>query len=186
MEKYKEYVRLLSRNNDSKEFFNSDGKHAIIVFGELFNIAKDYVYIFAGCLTSPVANSPEYIQSLSGFIERGGIVRILLNKFDSKNIIYSDVIRRLLYYKIIGKNVDIRTTLLKPHYSEDPDKKELHFTVVDDKAYRIETNVDERSATCNFNNATTAKDLRKIFDMIYVNSSMSKELDLNKLFNNML
>jgi hypothetical protein len=186
MDKYKEFVRFLSENRVRKEFLNSDQEHALSVFINLFGQASKIVRIFAGCLSVELSNRPEYIVAISDFIERGGDVRILLNKYDESLIIKSNLMRRLSYYSSIEEyreHIKIKSTKKKFFYVEDPDKKELHFTVVDENAYRIETDVEERSATCNFNNPENAKVLVKLFDELY-ESIEPAQIDLSSILAN--
>lgn len=179
MDTYKDFVRNLAFNNISAEFLNSDENHALIVFDNLFKIAKNYVYIFAGCLCSDVSNKPEYIKSLSDFIENKGEVRILLNSYNPQDAMQSQIIKRIAFY--ISKKYDVKvySTDRKIFFSKDEEKKQIHFTVVDDKSYRIETDVKERSATCNYNNPNMALNLKSIFLEVMDSST---EIDVLKLF----
>ena len=61
-------------------------------------------------------------------------------------------------------------------------KKEVHFTIGDDKAYRIETDIENRTAECNFNNPNLAKATADFFDRLFVRDD-AKDLDITKLFN---
>ena len=182
MEKYREYVNDLAQKRVNNTFFNSDEAHALEVFINLFQIAKGEIRIFAGNLCSYVANKPKYIEKISDFIEKNGIVKILLNDYDKEKSIDSNLFLRLALYKSLGKNIHIKTTSIKPYYTSDPDKKEIHFTVVDNNAYRIETDINDRTASCNFNNDIEGNSLVVFFDSIF-NDEASLDIDLLSLFN---
>jgi hypothetical protein len=186
MNEYKVLVRFLSENKVQKEFLNSDQEHALEVFINLFRQAQGVVRIFAGCLCNDLSNSSEYIVAISDFIEKGGKVKILLSKYDESLIAKSNLMRRLSYYSSPGEyaeNITIKATKQKFFYTRDPDKKEIHFTVADENAYRIETNIEQRSATCNFNNPRDAKVLVELFDRLY-DSEEPKRIDLVSIFTN--
>lgn len=180
MEKYREYVKLLSNEKINKCFINSDQDHALEVFVQLFKQSKSLVRILAGGLCSEVTNRDEYIEAISNFIEQGGTLNILLNGFDEKKAVDSNLIKRLAYYQLEGKPVYVRKTMVKPYFQNDPDKKEIHFTIGDSQSYRIETDTVKRTAICNFNDEKVATQTGEIFDSIF---SSSEKLDLVSLFN---
>ena len=78
--------------------------------------------------------------------------------------------------------VFVKSTPSKPYRTSDPDKKEVHFTLGDNKAYRIETDIEKRTAECNFNNPELATETVDFFDHLF-NRDDAKEIDLLKLFN---
>ena len=52
----------------------------------------------------------------------------------------------------------------------------------DEKAYRIETDVEKRTAECNFNNPVLASDTALFFDSLFERAD-AEEIDIIKLFN---
>lgn len=182
MTKYPEYKRFIHQLVESREnrtFLNSDEDHALDVLVEIFQLAQKKIRIFAGCLCRHVGNQPEYIVALSEFIERGGELEILLNAFEEESARTSNLYKRLAYYKSEGKPIIIKQTAAKPYLSNDPDKKEVHFTIGDDMAYRIETDINKRTAECNFNNPIVAKITADFFDSLFLDAV---EVDVVKLF----
>jgi len=178
---YKDFVMALSISGENKTFLNSDEEHALEVLVRIFQTAQKEVRIFAGCLCHHVGNKQEYIIALSEFLERGGKLKILLNKYNEENAKASNLYKRLAYYKEKNYPVEVKESKACPYFTEDPSKKEIHFTVADDKAYRIETDIEKRTAECNFNNPNLAKDLITFFDGLFVRED-AKEIDLIKLF----
>ena len=147
----------------------------------IFQTAEKEVRIFAGCLCHHVGNKQEYIIALSEFLERGGSLKILLNKYDKEVAKTSGLYKRLAYYKEQKFPVEVKETTAHPFLTNDPDRKEVHFTVADEKSYRIETDIEKRTAECNFNNSELAKGIIKFFDGLFVRED-AKEIDLIKLF----
>ena len=181
MKRYIEYISKLANGRINENFSNSDDEHALEVLIKIFQISNETIRIFAGSLCSDVPNHPRYIAALSDFIERGGRVRILLNNFNKENAKKSNLFKRLAYYASL-ENIDIRlhTTKIKPYLIKDPQRKPVHFTVGDANAYRIETDIEKRTANCNFNNPEGAKKLIAFFDQI--ERIQDGKIDLNEFF----
>lgn len=53
--------------------------------------------------------------------------------------------------------------------------------MADEKSYRIETDIEKRTAECNFNNPNLAKGITTFFDGLFSRED-AKEIDLIKLF----
>lgn len=187
IEEYRQFVASLARGNDGngidRTFLNSDKDRALIVLVELFKSAKEIVRIFAANLCQYVGTESEYIEALSDFIEKEGEVRILLNNYNEENAKQSNLFKRLAFYKSEGKKVYVKSTTVKPYYSGDESKTEVHFTIADDKGFRIETDVEKRTARCNFNNQKEAGNTVQFFDAVF-NSPSSEDINLLALFNN--
>ena len=179
--KYKEFVKNMAINGENRLFLNSDEDHALDVLVQLFQISKEQIRIFAGCLCKHVGNRPEYVVALSEFIERGGTLHILLNAFYEECARNSNLYKRLAYYKSLNMPIVVKGTSAKPYLTGDSDKKEVHFTIGDKKAYRIETDIEKRTAECNFNNPRIATNTADFFDSLFSRDD-SKEIDIVKLF----
>lgn len=180
--KYKDFVKWLSDNNDGRIFLNSDPDHALVVVAQIFRQSADEVRIFANNLCHTIGNEPEYITALSDFIERDGKVRILLNGYDEECAKDSNLYRRLAYYKSIGKDIIIKTTTAKPYLKADEEQKEVHFTIGDKKSYRIETDINKRTAECSMDNAPVASMAAEFFDELFKDDKNTNEINLLNLF----
>ncbi len=184
IEEYRQFVVSLAEGNNgegiNRTFLNSDKEKALIVLAQLFKKAKENVRIFAASLCHYVGTETEYIESLSDFIESGGNVKILLNNYDENELQQSDLFKRLAYYKSEKYNITVKSTNVKPYYVGDENKNEVHFTIADNKGYRIETDVEKRTAMCNFNNPEFAEPTVQFFDHIF---NAAKEIKLLHIFN---
>lgn len=180
MEKYRQFISLLSDNHIDRVFLNSDEKHAIEVFVKLFETAKSTIRIYAACLCNEVTNDPRYIKALSDFIEKSGTLKILLNKYDRELAINSNLFKRLAYYAENEKPIYVKTTKSKFYNSGDKDKKEIHFTVVDNISYRLETDIEKRTAECNFNSEPVATNMASLFDEVFERSD--ETINLKEMF----
>lgn len=174
---YRQFVVSLAHgdngNGINRTFLNSDEDKALVVLVELFRSAKHIIRIFAGNLCNHVGSKDEYVEALSDFIEAGGEVKILLNHYQEDQVLQSKLFKRLAFYQSTGSNVVVKQTPVKPYYTGDENKKEVHFTIADDKGFRIETDVEKRTARCNFNNPGEAVPTADFFDSVFDNPSSS-------------
>ncbi|MBW4712497.1 hypothetical protein KZY63_06910 [Prevotella histicola] len=180
---YRDFVASIAASRENRTFLNSDEDHALDVLVQLFQQAQHDVRIFAGCLCKHVGNKPEYVVALSEFIERGGKLRILLNAYEEECAKDANLYKRLSYYQTQGKPIQIKSANIHPYMEGDPNKKEIHFTIGDECAYRIETDIDKRTAQCNFNNPEFAEKIVKFFDN-HFDREDAHELNIIKLFSN--
>lgn len=180
LNEYRTLIHQLAEDKNEKVFYNQDAQHAEIVLTEIFEHSKEIIRIFAAQLYENPPISDEYIRKLSDFIERGGKVRILLNKYDETNVLKSELFKRLAFYDLQKKDIQVKETGATVYYTNDPDKKELHFTVGDSSIYRIETDVKDRVAEGSFNNGVIAKKFIDMFDKLF---GEAQAVNLISLFN---
>lgn len=181
LSEYREFIQMLSEKSDNRIFLNKGPEHAKVVLVQIFRQSKKIVRIFAGNLTRIVGDDPAYISALSDFVKNGGSVRILLNDYKKELAIGSDLYMRLAYFKSVGKDIVVKQTTAKPHQESDPEQKEIHFTVGDEMAYRIETDIHDRKAVGSMNRPEVAASLAAFFDDLF-NSDQSKEINIVNLF----
>lgn len=178
---YKTFVQTLARNEEDRIFLNSDEDKAIVVLVQLILNTKQELRIFARNLCNSVGDNPDYIIAISEFVERGGMVKILLNNYDPTCAKNSNLFKRLAYYIAQGKDISVKKTDAKPYRTSDIERKEIHFTVGDHIAYRIETDIEKRTAECNFNSPQVAKGIADFFDGLF-EAEESKGIDIKGLF----
>lgn len=87
---YKIFIHDLAKNGIDKAFLNSDSEKMKTVYIEMLNHSEKEFRIFAGLLCNEVTSSQEYINAISSFVERRGVLRILLNQYKEDNIKESD------------------------------------------------------------------------------------------------
>ena len=167
IQKYRDFVHFLAINDEYRVFLNSDNEKAIAVFVELFKKAKECLYIYAGCLSNDVTNSSEYISSIREFIRNGGEVKVLLNAYNEETASQSDLLKRLAYFQAKKKNVIVKKTNEKLFIPSPEGDREIHFTVVDRKSYRIEIDIVNRKSICNMNDTQMGEKLTSLFDPMF-------------------
>lgn len=183
LEQYREFIQMLSETSDDRIFLNKGPEHAKVVLEQIFKQSKKNVRIFAGNLTRIVGDDQNYIAALSDFVQNeGSSVKILLNDYKEELAKESKLYMRLAYFKSKGKDIVVKSTDVKPCRKSDPEQKEFHFTVGDEKAYRLETDIIERKAEGSMNRTETAAPMAAFFDSLF-DSDQSKVIDILKLFN---
>lgn len=168
---YAEKIFRLAEEKTDELFYNSSADHAIIVHQALVKNATDYVDIFSSSMCSEISNNPEYCRLVEAFLKADKRHRI--------NIVFTDyeegfttmpIAKALLKYPL---QVRIRRFDGQALYKEKP----AHFTVSDDRAFRLETDIEQHMAFGNFNSPKQATDLKGLFDKIF-NSPLSKTVAL--------
>ncbi|MDU5344962.1 MAG: hypothetical protein E6150_11135 [Prevotella bivia] len=177
---YRNFVKYLANTRDTRVFLNSDEQHALEVLVQLFHLATQSIKIFAGCLYEHVGNEPAYVSALSDFIENGGELRILLNKYNAEKARESLLFRRLAMYAKENRNIEVKETTVKAYFKANPEE-EIHFTVVDSLGYRIETDIEKRTARCSFNDPKIAQATSNFFDHLYADKRAAL-VDIKNIF----
>lgn len=169
---YADEIFKLAENKENKVFYNSSAEHASIVHQALAKYANNYIYIFSSSMSSDVSNNPEYCYAIKNFLEtdRAHVIKIILTDY-TDDFSHTEIAKLLSRYpsQVSVKKYDGRVL-----YKGEP----AHFTVSDDCAFRLETDIKERMAFGNFNSPVQAIELRNLFDKIF-NSSLVKDVCLN-------
>ena len=167
LELYEKAIRHYAENRIDEPFFNDGDDCAKIVFKYLFKTAQKEIKIFSGSLAKKEFPDNSYVAELTNFIRNGGKVSILVqhhNQIDKDSILFSNLSRLLKSRSFpdfyLGRTK--RKVLLKSHENTN----EIHFTIADDKAFRIETDINTRSAMCNFNRSTIAEKYSQLFNQL--------------------
>lgn len=174
MENYREFIESLAKNDQETFFVNSGKDHAEIVLSTIFNSTKSKLRIFANSLTSDLASSEKYINSLKSYLEKGGELLVLLQKFEPESNKKLFDFFTYFQYKSPGKiQIKQSSVSLKNTKTE----KYIHFTIGDDKIFRLEEDIEKYKAFGSFNDKKLSESLIQKFDDIF-NSEKSKSLSL--------
>lgn len=182
MQNYSLFVKSLAKQQVNQVFLNSDEDKMISVFVEIFNSSSDIVRIFAGNLCNLSTESSIYIEALSDFIERKGKLRVLLNDFDIIKTQQTNLYKRLAYYKAEGADIEIKATSVNPYViAQNGERVNVHFSIGDNKSYRLENDTVNITAICNMHDPDTANEFVAVFDKIF-DSERSIVVDLAAIF----
>lgn len=169
---YSEQIEEYAKNSTDKEFFNSGDAHAQIVLNNIAKYSKEYIHIYSGNLCTDVSNNQTYLSYLESFLQKNGEVKVVLCEFENGDTPENKDIFKLL------RQFPEKTSVKKSNMRlADSNGNPVHFTVADDKAYRLETDTLNKKARCNFNSRETALLLNDLFNSIF-NSPNTTEIEL--------
>lgn len=163
---YKKEIFELAKSHKQQLFYNSSAEHAAIVHQAIMCYAQNYVNIFSSALCTEISNNKDYCEMTEQFLMRNPNHKIDIVLTD-----YSKEYESYPIYKVLRKypmQVRIRTYKGKAML----DGKKIHFTVSDDRAFRVETDIDEHMAFGNFNSPTQANNLKEAFSKVFNQSEV--------------
>lgn len=161
MDDYIQYIKDLADKKQDALFFNTGALHASFVMSTIFDSSKETIKIFAGNLCGQVSDTETYRTSLNHFLSKNGKLQVLLQ--ESKMITSAEppIFDMLKFYNIVKfGNVEVK----KLKGSMLGLEGDMHFTVGDNKMYRLEYDVESFKAEGNFNNPIESGRLSTIFD----------------------
>ena len=177
---YKNTIELYAQEEKDYPFKNRGAEHAIIVLPLIFKYANERIYLLANNLwNSEVVNTYEYISAIQSFLDKGTTqLKIMVSNFPSE-LIDNDVDS---LYKMLcnhdaykegrvsiknanGKNLFLINKKIDIGETNDANKSNIiNFCTADKRMYRIETDIVNRKAECNFNDDRTVRLLDAKFE----------------------
>ena len=171
MSVYKKEIDALADSGANKVFYNSSPAHAAIVLNAMVRNANKHIDIYCNNMLSDISNNDEYRLLVDRFLSGNSSrkIRVLFAKYSEdflKTHIYSVFAKYPNQVKL--KKLSDNNILYK--------NKAVNFTVADNKAFRLETNVDEKIAYGNFNDPNNAQVLSRVFNQFF---DAAQEVSLN-------
>ncbi len=162
----------LAEKRENKVFYNSSAEHASIVHQALAKYATNYINIFSSSMCSCVSNNSKYCSLIRTFLDadKKRSIKIVLTDY-TDDFLHTEIAKIFAEYPL---QVSIKRFNGHLLYKGKP----AHFTVSDDRAFRLETDINERMAFGNFNSPEQSMELKNIFDKIF-NSPLAKCVVLN-------
>ncbi len=165
---YRKYLNGLIESNSSELFFNENKEHASAVMACIFRNSKDIVRIMAKSLSGDVSGNDEYRSALFGFLNKGGKLKVLLNGYTPDILNTSKILSVFKAHnslapanRVVVKNAHgLRFTLSSTG-------NEAHFTVGDNRLYRVEKDVEKYTAFGSFNDSSACNKLIESFDLAF-------------------
>lgn len=183
LDEYRKAVEWYARKKEDNMLHNKGNDHALIIFENLFKYSEEHVRIFAKDLANEeVVNRKEYIDAVKTFIEKPRTkLDILITSFNDEvrkidrdfNLFY--VLRKSKAYK--EGRIKIKTTKGMVFRIQG---QPIHFCTSDGHAYRMERDIENRVAHCNFGDKTTTKSLEITFDKAF--EQCINNVDLKRYF----
>lgn len=170
MDDYRKAVEYYASNHLNYLFHNKGPEHARIIFENIFKVANEHIRIAANNLwNTEVVNTQEYTDALRTFLDKPDtkLDIILTNEPDWNTVKMTtecpNIYKLLLQYP---SKVRIKTGEGK-NFKKTDTHQTVHLCTADDSIYRLEDNIDERTAICNFGDEKTVSELNKIFDGVF-------------------
>lgn len=171
MEEYRKTVELYAARHENYLFHNKGNEHALIIFENIFRNAKRKIRIVANNLCNKeVVDREEYIKPLIAFLDKGGVLHILLKNIpekDNEELKSTKSLFRALYNHEAYVNNHVIIKSADGRCFHDKSRNEIHFCTADGLMYRLENNINERKAICNFGDEEKTVELDSLFDRAF-------------------
>lgn len=168
---YANHIFDLAKTKKDEVFYNSNAEHASIVHQALVKYADNYIDIFCGCMCTEISNNEIYCKLIEEFLnnDKTHKINIILTDY-SDDFLSKPIAKTLAKYssQVVVKKYDGQLI-----YNENP----VHFTVTSDRAFRLETDIENHMAFGNFNSPEQAMALRKVFEKVF-SSELVKPITL--------
>ena len=163
MNEYKNAVTNIAAKGENNLLHNAGNDHALIIFENIFKNAQKEILISARDLTnSEVSNKEEYINSLLSFLDHNADSKLYILVSD-----FQESYKNFDLYKKLANSIAYKENRIKIKNSNGFQFTSggitIHFCVADNRMYRLETDVQKRTAICNFGDEETANKLANAF-----------------------
>jgi len=163
---YRQLIERMAKNRVSQRIPNDVPEHARVLLETLFNFAKSDVRIYTGQLWDNVYGSAGLVEAARQFIDRGGRLRVLVQKpMNEHDAAEHPLLKRL--GTCTRGTVEVRCAT--GIYATD---KAKHFAVSDTTGYRFEHDHSQTKAVANFNEPSVAIELATAFDQAFLRFSL--------------
>jgi hypothetical protein len=169
LDEYSLAIAKLASSKSNFQFTNSGENHARIVMSNIFKTSEYNIKMFAGNLKGDVSKG-DYLTALESFLQKKGTkLTVLLEGNPDQNSAAFSLIRK---YQNINKE-RISISLVSPEKLEATkvNGQNNHFTIGDDRMFRFETDTQQYTAVCNFNDLEKCQRLNDIFNVLLESST---------------
>ena len=151
MEFYRGFIRGMLEKGKPSVVFNDSPEYARVLISELLRHAERKVLIYCRRFGEDVWGDEEVLSALLGAIGRGVCIEAVLQERPEKN----------------NRALSILTTYGKRVFIVDTVSVEENFLIIDDAAYRVETDINARKGYASKHDV---KVLCEVFESIRKNS----------------
>ncbi|MBO5406471.1 MAG: hypothetical protein IJN06_09815 [Bacteroidales bacterium] len=183
MDKYKKVVMEYAENHKDEILHNRGNGHALIIFQGIFKYARKNIRVAAkDWSNTELVNRPEFIEALCEYLDRSGAeLKLLLSSEPSRVALMrlkNNVFKALFFHRAYGEGrVEIKVSDGKSFLKEG---KPVHICTADTLMYRIEDDIEERQAICNFGDSKNTASLEERFDKIFQNTEIVRPFTLSE------
>jgi hypothetical protein len=162
---YQKKIEELASEGKNEVFYNSSEAHATAVLTSMVRHSHNEIKILCGSMCSEVSNDQEYMKELALFLDRNGKLKIILAKYNEQ-----DNFRQKPIYKLLKPYIDGQVIIKKIDSTISYKGSPAHFTVADNKAFRLEIDIEKRIAFGNFNDPKSVQSLSDMFNNVFENA----------------
>lgn len=186
-EGYKNAVESYARDRKDYEFHNKGSEHAKIILPLIFSHAEKEVRIAAQNLwNQELVNTSEYIESAKSFLDKNNTsFHIIVTNFPREEIAKEPGINS--FYKMLSQHpaYAAKRVIIKESHGRSFKRNgnPVNFCTADGSMYRLEFDIKNRAALCNFNDPKEAAKMNAVFDRAW-NELEDNVVDLKQYFNN--
>lgn len=169
LDAYREMVKHHAWRRSGEPIFNASMEHASVVVETLFSTAQKQLSILTGTLNPRVYGREAVVTEARLFLAAShrNSLRIILESDSS-----IDRCRHPLFIACSDfTNIELRVA--SPELQE---RYDFHFLVADEDCYRLENDKNRPLATAHFGDAEGAKNLNRIFDILWESSDSIRVL----------
>ena len=168
---YADVIFKLAEEKKNEIFYNSSAEHAAIVHQALVKTATEYMYIFSNSMCTEISNNRDYCDLVRAFLKenKNRQIKIVLTDY-SEEFTQKPIAKLLAEFPL---QVSIKKYPGEVFFKGKP----VHFTVTDDRAFRLETDIDNHMAFGNFNSPDQAKAMKEVFEKVF-QSKLSSSIGL--------
>ena len=181
LEEYKAAVEFFAASHRNYDIKNEGNDCARVVFTNLFLNAKQRIRMVARTLRNEVVDAQEYQDGLDSFLAREDAkLEIIIHHLPvtAKTDVVSNLYRRLRFNPAYDAGrIEIKVAGRDRFFLGD---KPVNFCVADGIMYRLENDIEKRTAICNFGNTRRAEELESAFSHVF--DSINETVNLKELF----
>jgi len=164
---YENRIHEFAEKLDPFIFSNEGINHAEIVLSEIYEHAKEYVYIFCGNMSEQLTSRPKLYNALSSYLDSGKELKLLI---ENKPDVMSPALIKIIEASKKNNNIQCRvlddTSEIYSHFNFN-DNKRVHFTIADKRTFRLEIDPENYKAFCSFNNFEIGDKLTQVFNQYF-------------------
>ena len=186
-EEYRNAVESYARERKNYTFHNKGNEHAKIILPLIFRNAKREVRIAAQNLwNQELVNTSEYIESAKSYLDKQNTTfHIIVTNFPKKEI--EKALEINSFYKMWSQHpaYDEKRVIVKDSHGRSfkQNGNPVNFCTADGSMYRLEVDIQNRMALCNFNDPNETAKMNTVFDRAWKELE-GNDVDLKQCFNN--
>lgn len=172
---YDEFVDGLAKNSHDLTFKNYSEEHELSILKAIFNHSKNHISLFYDDMDARIFGNKTLIRAARAFLELDYSKLFIVVRNHTFTADHCEFTKQLLGE--FGYKIDIRKTSINSRVDEMP----LNFIIADNHIYRLEDDIDNKTATGSFNDRETTAILQGLFLDIFSDSSVNEVVTNSQL-----